>query len=270
MALILRRRAQFSSGIAGTHGCRPGGHNYLCELSVSGNVDPITGMVVNIKDIDHIMRDRITARFDGKILDADVPPFTEAAPTLENLTCEIWRLTVDQLPAECSLHGAALWQTQTYWATALPSPDRDRPMIRVTRAYDFSASHRLHAAELSDAENDAIFGKCNWPNGHGHNYEIEITMAGEPDPLSGELFAPSRLDAIVEQVVLKPFDHRHLNFDVPEFRDLVPTSENVTVVIWNRIAARLKDEPFKNAELFKVVVRETARNYFEYCGPESP
>lgn len=270
MALILRRRAQFSSGIAGLRGGRASGHNFLCELSVSGNVDPVTGMVVNIKDIDRIMRDRITIRFDGKILDADVPPFTESAPTLENLTREIWRLTVDQLPVECSLQGVTLWQTQTYWAIAVPAPERDRSMIRVTRAYDFSASHRLHAAELSDAENDAIFGKCNWPNGHGHNYEIEITMAGEPDPVSGELLASCRLDTIVEQEVLKPFDHRHLNYDVPEFRDLVPTSENVTVVIWNRIAARLKDEPFPNAKLFKVVVRETARNYFEYCGPESP
>ena len=142
-------------------------------------------------------------------------------------------------------------------------------MIRVTRAYDFSASHRLHAPELSDEQNDAIFGKCNWPNGHGHNYEIEITMSGEPDPASGELFSPCQLDAVVEQAVLKPFDHRHLNFDVPEFRGLVPTSENLTVVIWDRITARLKEEPLQNAKLSKVVVRETARNYFEYSGPES-
>ena len=139
-------------------------------------------------------------------------------------------------------------------------------MLTVTRTYDFSASHRLHSSALSDAENAETFGKCNWENGHGHNYEIEVTLAGDPDPRTGQLGDAARLDRVVEEEVLTPYDHKHLNYDTPDFRDLNPTSENLTRVIWDKLSRRLGAEPLGGARLYRVAVRETARNFFEYYG----
>ena len=138
-------------------------------------------------------------------------------------------------------------------------------MLTVTRTYDFSASHRLHSALLSDKENAEIFGKCNWENGHGHNYEVEVTLAGEPNPRTGQLW-DGCLDKIVDEEVLKPYDHKHLNYDTADFRALNPTSENLTKVIWDNLLRRLNAENLGGARLFRVAVRETARNYFEYFG----
>ena len=139
-------------------------------------------------------------------------------------------------------------------------------MLTVTRTYDFSASHRLNSSSLSAAENAEIFGKCNWENGHGHNYEFEVTLTGDLDPESGQLLDLSRLDALVDEVVLKPYDHKHLNYDTLDFRDLNPTSENLTKVIWENLASRLLSEPLGSTHLYRIAVRETARNYFEYYG----
>lgn len=138
--------------------------------------------------------------------------------------------------------------------------------VSLTRAYDFSASHRLHSKKLTDDENREIFGKCNNPNGHGHNYEVEVTISGEPDERTGMLYSLEALDQVVEEEVLLPFDHKHLNLDVPDFADRNPTSEVLTVVIWERLARRISVSG--NPRLSKVLVRETARNSFEYRGEE--
>ena len=139
-------------------------------------------------------------------------------------------------------------------------------MLTVTRFYDFSASHRLHSAALSDDDNAEIFGKCNWENGHGHNYEVEVTLAGDVNPRTGQLWNGGCLDKIVSEEVLIPYDHRHLNYDVPEFMALNPTSENVTKVIWDKVSRRLDREDLNGARLYRIAVRETPRNYFEYYG----
>ncbi|MDQ2688405.1 MAG: 6-carboxytetrahydropterin synthase [Armatimonadota bacterium] len=262
MTMFLRRRAQFSAGVSDG-----GGHNYLCELTVGGQIDPHSGMVVNIKDVDAVLKSQVLSVLGGTVLDRDVPAFRAAPPTPENVVRWIWDQCAPALPPSAPLTRVTLWATPTEWAEfSRPTPTGEDSMLTVTRAYDFSASHRLHSAHLSDAENAEIFGKCNWANGHGHNYEVEITLAGEPAPDTGRLGCPETLDRIVDEEVLKPFDHRHLNFDAPEFRDLNPTSENLTHVIWDKLARRLASEPMDGARLYKVAVRETARNYFEYYG----
>ena len=119
------------------------------------------------------------------------------------------------------------------------------------------------------AENAEIFGKCNWENGHGHNYEVEVTLTGDPDPATGQLWDGMCLDRIVNEQVLDPYDHKHLNYDAADFRTLNPTSENLTVVIWNNLSRRLRRENLGGARLYRVAVRETARNYFEYYGKEA-
>lgn len=268
MTMYLRRRAQFSAGfLLPPPGSRGGGHNFLCELTVGGRIDDRSGMVINIKDVDAVLKSRVVAPLDGCLLDRDVPAFRSVPPTPENLVRWLWEQCGPALPPEGRLARLTLWPASTL-SVELSTLHHtgDIPMLTVTRTYDFSASHRLHSGHLSDAENADIFGKCNWANGHGHNYEVEVTLTGEPDRNTGQLADLEALDTIVDDEVLRPYDHRHLNYDVPEFRDLNPTSENLTKVIWDKLDRRLSDGTLGGARLYRVAVRETARNYFEYYG----
>lgn len=130
------------------------------------------------------------------------------------------------------------------------------------RRYRFSASHRLHSEQLSDAENDRVYGKCNNPYGHGHNYVVEIQMSGSVDPATGMIANLADLDAFVEREVIAPFDHKSLNDDVAAFCGRVPTTENVCKEIFGRL------QHFPLATLKRVRVEETSNNAFEYAGEE--
>ncbi|MBV9850887.1 MAG: 6-carboxytetrahydropterin synthase [Armatimonadetes bacterium] len=273
MTMYLRRRAQFSAGFLNAPaGGTGGGHNYTVELTVGGAIDPRSGMVVNITDVDAVLKAKVVRPLDGALLDRDVPAFRDTPPTPENVARFVWHQCGPAMPPASRLARVTLRPLPTLWTELttldprLPTTKGDSPVLTVTRAYDFSASHRLHSLSLSDAENREIFGKCNWENGHGHNYEVEVTLAGAPDPKTGLLFAPETLDAAVDVEVLQPYDHRHLNYDAPEFRDLNPTSENLTRVIWDKLSRRLASADLGGARLYRVAVRETARNYFEYFG----
>jgi 6-pyruvoyltetrahydropterin/6-carboxytetrahydropterin synthase len=135
--------------------------------------------------------------------------------------------------------------------------------LELGRRYCFSASHRLHTAHLTQEENCRVFGKCNNPYGHGHNYVVEVSVSGKVDPATGMIANLADLDAFVQQQVLEDFDHKSLNEDVPAFRDKVPTTENVCIEIFQR----LKKFPLANLE--RVRVEETGKNSFEYAG-ENP
>ncbi len=137
-------------------------------------------------------------------------------------------------------------------------------MIRVTRRYRFSASHRLHAAGFSDAENQALYGKCNNPYGHGHDYLLEVSVRGPVDRISGRAVDLDALDMLVRGHVLEPFDHRDLNTEVPAFARVVPTTENLAVEIRSRLL-RNWDGAFPGAwpKLERVRIQETKRNTFE-------
>ena len=142
-------------------------------------------------------------------------------------------------------------------------------MTTLTRRYRFSASHRLCAPGLSDERNRAIFGKCANAYGHGHNYYLEVSVEGEPDPGTGMLLPRDALDRWVRQTVLDRLDHRHLNADLDEFRTLVPTSENVLVVAeaWLREswAEHFAGRP---ARLSALRLEETPRNSFQVAPQE--
>jgi 6-pyruvoyltetrahydropterin/6-carboxytetrahydropterin synthase len=136
-------------------------------------------------------------------------------------------------------------------------------LFRVTRAYRFAASHRLHAPQLSAEENRSLYGKCNNPYGHGHNYVLEVTARGPVDS-SGLALDTGRLDHLVERAILAPFSHRNLNLDVNSFQGRVPTSENLAV----EICRRLKENwavtfPGEWPKFEGVRIAETARNIFE-------
>ena len=142
-------------------------------------------------------------------------------------------------------------------------------MFRVTRRYQFAASHRLHSPLLSEDENQRLYGKCNRPYGHGHNYVVEVSAYGPLDAVSGRAVDPALLDLLVGQQVLQPFDHRNLNAEVDSFRQAVPTSENLGIEICRRLkrhwgAVLAGDWP----RLEKVRIEETPRNIFEVNADE--
>jgi 6-pyruvoyltetrahydropterin/6-carboxytetrahydropterin synthase len=132
--------------------------------------------------------------------------------------------------------------------------------ISLTRRYRFAASHRLHSAALSTAENEGIYGKCNSPYGHGHNYAVEVTITGPVDPDTGMIANLRDLDPFVQREVIEAFDYRYLNEDVPEFQSVVPTTENVCREIYRRLTG------FPAAKLERVRIEETSKNSFEYSG----
>jgi 6-pyruvoyltetrahydropterin/6-carboxytetrahydropterin synthase len=129
--------------------------------------------------------------------------------------------------------------------------------LSLTRRYRFSASHRLDTPQFSEAENRRVYGKCNNPYGHGHNYALEVTVTGPVDPATGMIANLVELDPFVEQEVIGPFDHKYLNEEIAEFRSLVPTTENVCREIFRRL------EKFSAARLERVRIEETSKNSFE-------
>ena len=130
----------------------------------------------------------------------------------------------------------------------------------LTRCYWFSASHRLHCEDMSDAENKATYGKCNNPHGHGHNYAVEVTLAGQVDGRTGMVCNLEDLDAFVDKNILERFGHENLN-RLPEFERVVPTTENLCVKIYE-----ILDQHFRHAAVEKVRIEETMLNSFEYAG----
>jgi 6-pyruvoyltetrahydropterin/6-carboxytetrahydropterin synthase len=135
------------------------------------------------------------------------------------------------------------------------------PTVHVTRVVRFNAAHRLHNPAKSDEWNRRTFGKCNNPNGHGHNYTLEVTVAGEPDPETGYVIDLARLKQIIEERVVAELDHRHMNLDVDFLQGILPSTENVAVAIWHRLADSLP-----SGRLVAVKLWETENNVAEYRG----
>jgi len=134
-------------------------------------------------------------------------------------------------------------------------------MILLTRKAEFSASHYYWNEAWSAEENARVFGKCANRNGHGHNYTLEVTVAGEPDPVTGFVVDLKRLKDTIEREVLAAYDHRHLNLEVPEFRTAIPTTENIAVAVWRRLEGKIE-----GAKLYRVRVYEMADLFAEYAG----
>ena len=229
---------------------RPHGHDYVLTVFYAGQVG-VDGMIVNLDELKPLLQ-RITVSLDGAFLN-DLPAFENQIPTLETL-CKYLQ---GQLPAQLGagiLQRVHLRESATRWIEW-----EHNNTMKLTTKYEFAAAHRLHSSHLSEAENAEMYGKCNNPRGHGHNYGLEVTIAGQPDE-SGQIIARDELDKIVDTEVFARFDHRHLNEDCPEFDGMVPTSENLARVIFDLLDARLQDQ---NYRLAKIGLHETQKNYFE-------
>jgi 6-pyruvoyltetrahydropterin/6-carboxytetrahydropterin synthase len=137
-------------------------------------------------------------------------------------------------------------------------------MTRVTRRYRFVASHRLHSPQFSEGKNRELYGKCNNPFGHGHDYLLDVSVAGPIDGQSGQVVNLQLLDRLVSEQVLHDFDHRYLNVDVQEFKQATPTSENIILVIEKRLREQWSAVfPCEWPQLENIGLRETRRNRFD-------
>lgn len=135
------------------------------------------------------------------------------------------------------------------------------PIVHLIRRTQFSASHRLHSDDLSPEENLRIFGKCNNVHGHGHNYILEVTVRGKIVPETGMVMNLTDLKNAIDETVMQSLDHRHLNLDVLEFRDLNPTAENIAVVIWKKLEKKIP-----SGFLYEIKLYETENNQVIYRG----
>lgn len=133
--------------------------------------------------------------------------------------------------------------------------------VTVSRKAHFNAAHRLYRRDWDDKHNDEVFGKCNNPNFHGHNYDLIVSVTGDIDTETGYVIDLKLLKDIIYDEVEMPFDHKNLNLDVPEFADLNPTAENIAVVIWNRLRRRVSPD-----KALEVTLYETPRNFVTYKG----
>lgn len=136
------------------------------------------------------------------------------------------------------------------------------PTVKVTRRVHFCAAHRLFRPEWSDEQNADVFGACSNPHWHGHNYEMDVTVAGEVDPRTGFVMDLKKLKQRLEEVVIGDLDHRNLNLEVPWLAGVNPTTENLVVAIWDRLRGELPE----GVRLMRIVLWETPRNYVEYEG----
>lgn len=239
------------------------GHNYVLHVTLAGRVAPHTGMVINITELDRILKE-VSAEFDHKFINLDHSAFHDRIPTTENLASYMRDRIEDTL---CTQHHAdyrltlvRLSEEPSLWSDVIGGEGKN--MASLTKTFGFSAAHRLHSNALSEEENRAVFGKCNNQHGHGHNYELEVTVSGPIAPQTGMVMNLAVLMRIVREEVLDRFDHKHLNEDTLEFQTLNPTGENIVRVIWDLLKPRVGER------LTKVGLWETPKNFFEYHGEE--
>jgi 6-pyruvoyltetrahydropterin/6-carboxytetrahydropterin synthase len=227
------------------------GHNYVLYVSMAGELDE-NGMVLNLSDVKHIIKREVTSQLDFSYLNEVWPEFQETLPTTENLARVIWNRLAPHLP----LVGIQLFEHPELWADYLGN----NMEAYLTVGTHFSAAHRLARPELSYEENCEIYGKCARPNGHGHNYHLEVTIKGEIDPRTGMIVELVSLHNLIEDRVVEPLDHTFLNKDITYFEKVVPTAENIAVYIVNLLKQPIRE---LGAELHKVKLIESPNNSCE-------
>lgn len=230
------------------------GHNYVLEVTVAGEVDRKTGMVINLVDLKAIVG-RVLEGFDHKHLNEDTPYFEDRQPTTENIVLVLWELICPVLPPGVRLAHLRLYETPDIFAEYSGGPG-----AAFGRGYRFSAAHRLHSEDLTPEENVALFGKCNNPAGHGHDYRFEVTVAGPVDRETGMVVDLVGLDGAVAPL-LDELDHTHIDRQQPAFAERPSTGENIVVHLWDRLAASLGPQRLRWVRLW-----ETPNNVFDYGG----
>ncbi len=232
---------------------------YELEISCEGEPDPASGYLVNIKAIDHAVRERAIPVI---ALACSDDPTTDPARLLSALA--------DAVQGGLTPRVASVrWNLTPSLSMELRMDDPNRVLIR--QRFDLACAHRLHNPELSDEENRALYGKCNNPNGHGHNYRVEPCIAVPTPENKPQAISVARLEAIVHDAIVEPYDHTHLNDDTDAFATetgVVPSVENIARVFYEALGAAL-NEHAPGAELVTMTVWETDRTSCTYPGGAS-
>ncbi|MEO1799159.1 MAG: 6-carboxytetrahydropterin synthase [Cyanobacteria bacterium J06629_2] len=267
MKCIIDRRAQFSAShrywlpefdeaenqrlfgaCSKVHGH---GHNYVLYVSLEGELDQY-GMVENLSVVKQVIKREVTSQLNYSYLNDTWAEFQETLPTTENISRIIWQRLAPHLP----LVNVRLYEHPELW-TDYQGNNMEATLTVKTH---FSAAHRLAIPSLSFEENQEIYGKCARPNGHGHNYHLEVTVAGEIDSRTGMLVDLGALQGVIDEYVVEPFDHTFLNKDIEYFADVVPTAENIAVRIADLLRSPIKEI---GAELDKIRLIESPNNSCE-------
>jgi len=225
------------------------GRYYQVHVRCVGEADPVTGYFMNIKEIDTAVREkampcleRAVQNGGGAVGGLMREMIAELQPVLQHTVREV---RLDLTP---------------YYHLAMTSNDMNHVIMR--QQFEFAAAHRLHVDQLSDDENRRVFGKCNNPSGHGHNYRLEVAVSVPIDP-KGSVMNVETLDRLVDEHVVEKLDHKHLNVDVPQFKALNPSVENIAKVIWDMLKGAVAAQP---CELAEVSVWETGKTVCTYRG----
>ena len=232
------------------------GHNYELIVSMAGKLDQF-GMVLNLSDVKHAIKKEVTSQLDFRFLNNAWPEFDitkpeGCLPTTESLLRIIWKRLIPHLP----IIDLRLYESPTLWADY----NGDAMNAFLTVQTHFAAAHRLAREDLSQVENEKIFGKCARPNGHGHNYLVDITVKGQIDPRTGMICDLSALQRLIDDLVVEPFDHTFLNKDIPHFSTCVPTAENIALHISDQLKSPIKAI---GAKLHKIRLQESPNNAAE-------
>ncbi|MEM6450081.1 MAG: 6-carboxytetrahydropterin synthase [Cyanobacteria bacterium P01_D01_bin.105] len=267
MTCIINRRSQFSAShrywlgelsesenIQRFGKCtrKPGhGHNYVLNVAIEGDPDPY-GMVLNLKQVKRIIHQHVIEPLDFSYLNDAWPEFRQTLPTTEHVAHVIWQRLSPHLP----LVHIQLYETPELWADYKGNGME----AYLTVSTHFSAAHRLALPALSDEENEKIYGKCASPNGHGHNYQLEVTVKGLIDDRTGMVVDLVALQKVIAHHATDTLDHTFLNKDVPYFAQVVPTAENIVLYICNQLRQPLIDI---QTTLHKVKLIESPNNSVE-------
>ena len=269
---VITRRACFSSShrywlpekspeenlsLFGKCSFAPGhGHNYELIVSMGGQLDS-DGMVLNLSDVKHSIKNEVTGQLDFRFLNDVWPEFNiynqdGILPTTEALVKVIWNRLKNDLP----LTSLRLYESPTLWADYF---GKNMEALLTVQSH-FNAAHRLAKDEISLSENKKIYGKCARINGHGHNYFLDVTVRGQINPRTGMICDLPSLQSIIDDLIVEKFDHTFLNKDIEYFKTCVPTCENIALHISDLLAA-----PIKNigANLHKIRLQESPNNAAE-------
>jgi len=230
------------------------GHNYALEVTVSGEVDETSGMVINLTELKAIVGEVLDG-FDHKHLNEDTPYFRDCQPTTENIVGVLWSLIEPRLPEGVDLRRLRLYETPDIFAEY-----HGGDTATFGRAYGFSAAHRLDSPRLSAEENVALYGKCNNAAGHGHDYRFEVSVEGSISPETGMVINLVELDDLVG-AVLAELDHTHLDRQQPHFAERPSTGENIVAYLWARLTESISGP--LGGRLRWLKLWETPRNVFE-------
>ncbi|MES2962397.1 MAG: 6-carboxytetrahydropterin synthase [Bdellovibrionota bacterium] len=232
------------------------GHDYVLEVFVEGPIDAATGLVINVTDLDIVMK-KVVAPFDFKHVNFDVPEFKDVVPTTENLGAYFHsriEAELKNLGGELKLNRVKLFETEDLWTEVRSksrSPSATAPSFEVTRRVEIRAMHHLENPSWSKNENLRVFGMCYGL--HGHDYKVQVTCRGELDASSGFAIGRDELDDLLERVIVKPFDGVDLN------RRFENTSCEAVAHEFFKLL-----EPHLKSRLVRVGIQETRKNYFEF------